>query len=196
MYRRVRPPPSHYPGHSDGSRPKPGCQVDPLLPATLRWADCEPFARHWRRSAATFSGGAPSAGWSWIHRNFRNISAKKWGLDYFSAILPILNRTHDIPGHILEPIWRSPPNSITAVVYKSHEQFQHAASLQMVWNCDTQDRIVLMISSAKDLGRNSIDEKAGIRAPGNISSATFRESKNKRHLTWSGWWYTYPSEKY
>jgi hypothetical protein len=58
------------------------------------------------------------------------------------------------------------------VVYKSHEQPQCAASLQMVWNCYTQDRIVLMISSAKDLGRNSIDEKAGIRAPGNISSAT------------------------
>ena len=43
--------------------------------------------------------------------------------------------------------------------------------LQMVWNCYTQDRIVLMISSAKDLGRNSIDEKAGISAPGNVSSA-------------------------
>ena len=81
MYSKTQLPPSHYPGHSDGSHPKPGCQVDPPPPATLHWVDCELFARHWHRTAATFSDGAPADGQRKVKRtdmdrHFRNISTK------------------------------------------------------------------------------------------------------------------------
>ena len=124
MYSRARPPPSHYPGHSDGSHPKPGCQVDPPPPATLHWVDCELFARHWHRTAATFSGGATSErivldGLGQKFQDLREVTGDLGNVDEFCR-WNLNEITHDIPRHILDHfgILRagSIPNSLNGIM--------------------------------------------------------------------------------
>lgn len=41
----------------------------------------------------------------------------------------------------------------------------------MVWNCNAQDRIVLVICCTKDLCGDTIEKETSVRAPRDVSSA-------------------------